>query len=109
MRKHGYNVGGEQSGHIVLSDFTTTGDVLVTALQVLSVVVSTGRPVSQVCQRFETVPQLLQNVPYANGAPLEHALVKSAIDAGKARLGRTAAPSALRHRARHSRDGRGGR
>jgi phosphoglucosamine mutase len=88
MRKHGYNVGGEQSGHIVLSDFTTTGDGLVTALQVLSVVVSTGRPVSQVCQRFDTVPQLLQNVPYANGAPLEHALVKSAIDAGKARLGK---------------------
>ena len=71
MRKHGFNVGGEQSGHIVLSDFTTTGDGLVTALQVLSVVVGTGRPVSEVCKRFESVPQLLQNVRYANGSPLE--------------------------------------
>jgi phosphoglucosamine mutase len=87
MRKHGYNVGGEQSGHIVLSDFTTTGDGLVAALQVLSVVVGTGRPVSQVCKRFESVPQLLESVPYVNGAPLENASVKSAIDAGKARLG----------------------
>ena len=87
MRKHGYNVGGEQSGHIVLSDFTTTGDGLVTALQVLSVVVGTGRPVSEVCKRFETVPQLLQNVRYANGSPLEHDMVKSAIDLGKERLG----------------------
>jgi phosphoglucosamine mutase len=87
MRKHGFNVGGEQSGHIVLSDFTTTGDGLVTALQVLAVVVGTGQPVSEVCKRFEAVPQLLQNVRYANGAPLEHAGVKSAIDSGKARLG----------------------
>jgi phosphoglucosamine mutase len=89
MRKHGYNVGGEQSGHIVLSDFTTTGDGLVTALQVLSVVVGTGRPVSEVCKRFETVPQLLQNVRYANGSPLEDDMVKSAIDLGKERLGQS--------------------
>src|SRR6202008_2177954 len=61
MRKHGYNVGGEQSGHVVLSDFTTTGDGLITALQVLSVVVDTGRPVSQVCKRFDPLPQILQN------------------------------------------------
>ena len=88
MRKHGFNVGGEQSGHIVLSDFITTGDGLVAALQVLSVVVGSGRPVSEVCRRFDTVPQLLQNVPYANGSPLEHEAVKSAIDAGKVRLGR---------------------
>ena len=87
MRKHGFNVGGEQSGHIVLSDYTTTGDGLVTALQVLSVVVGTGRPVSEVCKRFETVPQLLQNVRYANGSPLEADAVKSAIDLGKGRLG----------------------
>jgi phosphoglucosamine mutase len=87
MRRHGYNVGGEQSGHIVLSDFTTTGDGLVAALQVLAVVVGTGRPVSEVCTRFDTVPQRLQNVPYANGAPLEHDLVKRAIDAGRKRLG----------------------
>ena len=87
MRKHGYNVGGEQSGHIVLSDFTTTGDGLVSALQVLAVVVGTGKPVSEVCKRFEPLPQILQNVPYVNGAPLEQDLVKKAIDQGKARLG----------------------
>src|SRR5436853_1335504 len=87
MRKHGYNIGGEQSGHIVMSDFNTTGDGLVTALQVLAVVVGTGKPVSEVCKRFEPLPQILQNVPYVNGAPLEQDLVKKAIDQGKARLG----------------------
>jgi phosphoglucosamine mutase len=87
MRKHGHNVGGEQSGHIVLSDYNTTGDGLVAALQVLAVVMGTGQPVSEVCKRFEAVPQVMQNVRYANGAPLEHALVKSAIDSGRARLG----------------------
>src|SRR5690606_29931950 len=60
MRRGGYNVGGEQSGHVVLSDVTTTGDGLVTALQVLSVVVQSGRPVSEVCRRFEPVPQVLK-------------------------------------------------
>jgi phosphoglucosamine mutase len=88
MRRHGFNVGGEQSGHIVLSDFTTTGDGLVAALQVLSVVVATGKPVSEVCKRFEPVPQLLENVRYVNGAaPLDHDRVRSAIDLAKARLG----------------------
>jgi phosphoglucosamine mutase len=87
MRKHGYNVGGEQSGHIVLTDFTTTGDGLVSALQILAVVVGTGRPVSEVCSRFTPLPQILQNVRYANGKPLEKDAVKKAIDAGKERLG----------------------
>jgi phosphoglucosamine mutase len=87
MRKHGYNVGGEQSGHIVLSDFTTTGDGLVTALQVLSVVVGTGKPVSEVCERFEPLPQILENVRYVNGSPLERDSVKQAIDVGLKRLG----------------------
>jgi phosphoglucosamine mutase len=87
MRKHGYNVGGEQSGHIVLSDFTTTGDGLVSALQVLSVAVSCGRPVSEVCKRFDRLPQILENVRYANGSPLEHDLVKRAVDVGRQRLG----------------------
>ena len=111
MRKHGYNVGGEQSGHIVLSDFTTTGDGLVTALQVLSVVVGTGKPVSEVCKRFEPLPQILKNVRYANGAPLEQDLVKKAIDLAKARLGAQRPPRdpPVRHRARHPRDGRGRR
>ncbi|MFZ1102320.1 MAG: phosphoglucosamine mutase [Hyphomicrobiaceae bacterium] len=87
MRKHGHNVGGEQSGHIVLGDYTTTGDGLVAALQVLAVVIGTGQPVSEVCKCFEAVPQLMQSVRYADGSPLEHALVKSAIDTGRARLG----------------------
>jgi phosphoglucosamine mutase len=87
MRKHGYNIGGEQSGHIVLSDFTTTGDGLVSALQVLAVVVATGRPVSEVCNCFAPLPQILQNVRYADGAPLEKDVVKKAIDEAKKRLG----------------------
>ncbi len=87
MRKHGFNLGGEQSGHIVLSDFTTTGDGLVSALQVLAVAVTTGKPVSEVCQRFVRLPQVLKNVRYANGAPLEKDSVIKAIDSGKARLG----------------------
>lgn len=87
MRKHGFNVGGEQSGHIVLSDFTTTGDGLVAALQVLAVAVSAGRPVSEICARFERLPQVLQNVRYTNGRPLEKEAVKKAIEAGEKRLG----------------------
>ena len=89
MRKHGYNVGGEQSGHIVLSDFTTTGDGLISALQILAVVVSTGKPVSEVCNRFTPLPQILQNVRYSSGKPLDDARVKKAIDAGKEKLGKS--------------------
>ncbi len=87
MRKHGFNVGGEQSGHIVLSDFTTTGDGLVSALQVLATVVSTGRPVSEVCRRFDPLPQILKNVRYSSGRPLEDTRVQAAIAAAKERLG----------------------
>ena len=87
MRKHGFNVGGEQSGHIVLSDFTTTGDGLVAALQVLSVVVSTDRSVSEVCSNFERLPQILRNVRYESGKPLEDARVVSAIESAKKKLG----------------------
>jgi phosphoglucosamine mutase len=87
MRKHGFNLGGEQSGHIVLSDFTTTGDGLVCALQVLAVAVRTGKPVSEVCRRFVRLPQVLKNVRYAKGAPLEKEAVIKAIEGGKARLG----------------------
>jgi len=88
MRKHGYNVGGEQSGHIVLSDFTTTGDGLVSALQVLAVTVATQKPVSEVCARFSPLPQILKNVRYADGKPLEDARVKKAIEGAKAKLGK---------------------
>jgi len=65
MRKNGFNVGGEQSGHIVLSDYCTTGDGLIAALQLLSVVQTWDKPVSEVCSRFEPVPQILRNVRYS--------------------------------------------
>ena len=67
MREHGYNVGGEQSGHIILSDYTTTGDGFVAALQVLAVVKKHDRPVSEVCHRFEPLPQILQERPLQEG------------------------------------------
>ena len=87
MRGKGFNVGGEQSGHIILSDFTTTGDGLVAALQVLAVVKAEGRPVSEVCHKFEPVPQLLQNVRFQRGKPLEDKHIKQLIAASEARLG----------------------
>lgn len=87
MRAKAMNVGGEPSGHVVLSDYCTTGDGLVTALQVLSVVASEGRKVSDVCRNFEPFPQLLKNVRYAGGDPLDHAGVKAAIKAGEEKLG----------------------
>lgn len=79
MRQNDYNVGGEQSGHIVLSDFGTTGDGLVAALQVLACVKRSGKTVSEVCNRFEPVPQVLKNVRVKAGAPLEDATVRQAI------------------------------
>jgi phosphoglucosamine mutase len=87
MRKHGYNVGGEQSGHIVLSDFTTTGDGIISALQIMAVVVASGKPVSEVCSRFVAVPQILRNVRYDGGQPLEKEAVKKVIDLARQRLG----------------------
>lgn len=86
MRNFGFNVGGEQSGHIVLSDFGTTGDGLVAALQVLACVKRTGRPVSDVCHKFEPVPQLLKNVRYSGASPLETKTVKEAIAAAETDL-----------------------
>ncbi len=87
LRQRGWNLGGEQSGHIILSDYTTTGDGLVTALQVLSVVVDKGAPVSEVCHRFDRVPQFLENVRYSGGAPLEDIGVKQVIERSRQRLG----------------------
>jgi len=86
MRAHGFNVGGESSGHIILSDYTTTGDGLLTALQVLAVVKKQQQPVSKVCHRFDPLPQVLKNVRYASGKPLENAKVRSAIADAQARL-----------------------
>ena len=89
MRSHGFNVGGEQSGHIVLSDFSTTGDGLMAALQVLSEVVRRGKPVSEVCNVFTPVPQLLKNVKTKGGKPLENAKVKAAIADAESQLGKS--------------------
>ena len=86
MRAGGYNVGGEQSGHIILSDHGTTGDGLVAALQVLAELVESGRPASVLLRQFDPLPQLLKNVRYTDGRPLESASVKSAIAEGEARL-----------------------
>ncbi|MBO0664058.1 phosphoglucosamine mutase [Jiella sp. MQZ9-1] len=87
MRQHGYNVGGEQSGHIILSDFSTTGDGLVSALQILAVVRRKGGTVSEVCRRFEPVPQVLKNVRFRKGEPLQDGRVQDAIAVGRDRLG----------------------
>jgi phosphoglucosamine mutase len=86
MRADGYNVGGEQSGHIILSDYTTTGDGFLAALQVLAVVQKSGKPVSEVCHRFDPLPQILKNVRYNGGKPLDHGDVKRAIAAAEQRL-----------------------
>ncbi len=87
MRQHGYNLGGEPSGHIILSDYTTTGDGFVAALQVLAVMRRLNVPLSQACHRFEPLPQILKNVRYRNGKPLENAEVLSAIASAEQRLG----------------------
>jgi phosphoglucosamine mutase len=89
MRAHGLNVGGEQSGHIVLSDFSTTGDGLVSALQVLACVKRQNKPVSELSRTFEPVPQVLKNVRISGGKPLEEAPVKAAIEEARSRLGKT--------------------
>jgi len=89
MRSGGFNLGGEQSGHIILHDYATTGDGLMSALQVLAVMVESGRTMSDLARQFEPVPQLLQNVRYAAGKPLETAGVKAAIADGEARLAGT--------------------
>ncbi len=87
MRAHGFNVGGEQSGHIILSDFTTTGDGLIAALQCLAVIAETGKPVSAAARLFEPCAQTLKNVRFEGASPLDDAAVKGAIADGEARLG----------------------
>ena len=89
MRALDMNVGGEQSGHVILSDYATTGDGLVAALQVLSVLVEVGRPASEVCNVFDKLPQLLKNVRYVGRSPLEHPRVVAAVRDAEAQLGRT--------------------
>jgi phosphoglucosamine mutase len=89
MIEKGYNVGGEQSGHIILSDYATTGDGLVAALQVLAVVKRQQKPVSEICHRFEPLPQILKNVRYLGGRPLDTEAVIAAIANARSRLGAT--------------------
>ena len=89
MRETGINLGGEQSGHMILSDFTTTGDGLVAALQVLATIMMEARPASEVCRRFAPLPQLLRNVRFAGGQPLTHPSVLAAVRDVEERLAGT--------------------
>ncbi|MCC7017255.1 MAG: phosphoglucosamine mutase [Rhodospirillales bacterium] len=86
MRAHGFNVGGEQSGHIILGDYSTTGDGLIAALQVLAVLVQSGRPTSEVCRVFAPLPQVLKNARVNGAATLADARVRAAVAAGEKRL-----------------------
>jgi phosphoglucosamine mutase len=89
MLKRGCNVGGEQSGHIIMSDHTTTGDGLIAALQVMAAIVTSKKPASQAARVFDPVPQLLRNVRFNGGAPLEAKPVKVAIAEAESRLAGT--------------------
>ncbi|MDQ3144306.1 MAG: phosphoglucosamine mutase, partial [Pseudomonadota bacterium] len=86
MRARGCNVGGEQSGHIILTDHATTGDGLVAGLQILAALVEAGRPASELLNVFDPVPQLLKNVRFDGGKPLDAAPVKAAIAEAEAEL-----------------------
>jgi len=92
MRAGGFNLGGEQSGHMILTDHATTGDGTMAALSVLASLVRTGKPASELLHVFDPVPQLLKNVRYSGSTPLENAVVKQTISdaenelAGKGRL-----------------------
>lgn len=86
MRQGGFNIGGEQSGHLIMSDFSTTGDGLISALQVLAALVDSGKPMSALARQFEPVPQKLINVRFAGGKPLEADAVQTAIADGEKRL-----------------------
>jgi phosphoglucosamine mutase len=86
MRARGCNVGGEQSGHIILTDHSTTGDGLVAGLQILAALVESGRPASELLDQFDPVPQLLKNIRFETGAPLDNDVVKARIAAAEAEL-----------------------
>ena len=87
MREGGYNLGGEQSGHLILADYSTTGDGLVSAIKLLGAIQSLDKPVSDICRRFEPLPQVLRNVRFGGGRPLENAAVAKVIREATARLG----------------------
>jgi len=86
MREGGYNVGGEQSGHMILADYSTTGDGTIAALQVLAALVASGKPASETLHLFDPVPQILRNVRFAGGKPLENETVKAVIAEAEAEL-----------------------
>ncbi|MGH6932809.1 MAG: phosphoglucosamine mutase, partial [Dongiaceae bacterium] len=88
MRTGGFNVGGEQSGHIVLSDYGTTGDGLIAALQVLAVLVEAGKPLSEAGRLFQPMPQRLVSLRFKDGQPLDDLAVKDAIRSGESALGK---------------------
>jgi phosphoglucosamine mutase len=87
MRAHGFNIGGEQSGHIILSDYTTTGDGIIAALQVLAYMQESKQPLSKCGKMFTPMPQILRNVPYKGTSPLKQPKVQKAIESAKATLG----------------------
>jgi phosphoglucosamine mutase len=86
MRTRGFNVGGEQSGHIILSDYATTGDGLIAGLQILAELVQSGKRASELLHLFDPVPQLLKNVRFAGGKPLDDARVRTTIADAEAEL-----------------------
>ena len=87
MRADGYNVGGEQSGHLLMTDFAPTGDGTVAALQVLAEIVRSGRPASEVLKVFEAVPQILKNVHYEGPSPMDNPRVIEAIEDARSDMG----------------------
>jgi len=87
MRADGYNLGGEQSGHILMTDFTPTGDGTIAALQVLAEIIRSNRPASEVLDQFEPVPQMLKNVRYEGPSPMANAELLSAIEDAKRDFG----------------------
>jgi phosphoglucosamine mutase len=87
MRAHGYNLGGEQSGHIIFSDYCTTGDGLVAALQILAIVKRHERPVSEICRLFQPLPQILKNVAFSKSNAFDYASLEKLITGAKLKLG----------------------
>jgi len=87
MRAEGYNIGGEQSGHVILSDYSTTGDGIIACLQLLAYVREDGRKLSECSRLFTPLPQLLRNVPYKGASPLKNTSVQEAIERAKKNLG----------------------
>jgi phosphoglucosamine mutase len=87
MRSDGYNVGGEQSGHLLMTDFSPTGDGTIAALQVLAEIIRSGRPASEVLRVFEPVPQLLKNVRYSGPSPMDDPKVLAAIEDARSDMG----------------------